>query len=427
MNANPTILIMIDGLGADYFEKYRHRLPHLGSLATRGTLVERLSPERCAISSPGRASIITGVPSSAHGIYGNYIWDSEQARFRYANSTDVQAVTVAQQASEANLRVANMGFGMLGPEHCALYHPAIWSYEMVENKLSKKVSKADQVWVDQMALASNAPWLNTLNQQGYAEALASRDYDESLEYLLSGQLNDQIMLDWCAGIACQPQSNKKDLQADLIITEIAMPDYFLHRYGCEHDLTRLAIEMADAQVGRFISALTKADKLSSTNIIVTSDHGFSPVEQSLHPEHIFSEHALEDMQFDCEGGILHVHHNDSAQLQQINKALTAYDCEHLDNSYLPLADREHIACFLAPEHCDFYLDKHQHGQAIGPAYYHANHGFKQGHPADERFLVMAGPDIEHKKVSFAKAEQVAPTIANLLGLSTEIYPETSFL
>ena len=414
---------MIDGLGADYFAKYRHRLPFLNAIAERGALVERLSPERCATSLPGRTSMITGVSSAKHGIYGNVIWsgdgNGESKSFRHANWADVKTSTVAEQATKAGLKVANLGFGMLNPAHSELYYPPIWTHEMVQSKDKRKLSEADQNWLDQAQLAKHATWLADLTNQGYPEGPVARDYDHPSEYLISGQMNDQIMVDWTAGLAI----TRSDV--DFIITELSMPDYFLHRYGCEHDITRFAIETADAQVGRVITALKKAGQLHEYNIMVTSDHGFSAVEHSIHPEYVLENDDNQAPQFSCEGGVLHLHYNNAKQLQSYSDQLAEHGVLPFSNDYLPEQDRSQIATFLAPEHCDFYLDKHHCRQAIGPSNYKANHGFKAGHSADERFLVMAGPDVQVGIINRAQAEQVAPTMARLMGLDNSVYPQTA--
>jgi predicted AlkP superfamily pyrophosphatase or phosphodiesterase len=413
-----TIVVMIDGLGADYFTKYCHRLPYLSAIAERGTLVDRVSPERCGTSLPGRTSIVTGVASSQHGIYGNIIWDGSQ--FRYANWTDVKAPTIAEQATKAGLTVANIGYAMLNPAHSALFYPPSWAHELLQPNEDGSPSNADKIWLEQMEMAKQATWLNPLVELGYPEAFVARDYEHPTEYLLSGQMNDQIMIDWTAGVTC----TRPDV--DLAIMEIGMPDYFLHRFGCEHDLTRLAIETADAQVGRLVHALERANQLDSTNILVTSDHGFSPITQSIHPENIL---MLDDnaAQFSCEGGVLHLHYQSIAQLESYTAQLAKHGVSSFSNDYLPTQDQNQVACFLAPSGCDFHLDNHHCRKAMGPAKYKANHGFKPGHSADERFLAMAGPDVPNDHISTALAQQVAPTIAHLSGLSTEFYPMNSLL
>jgi predicted AlkP superfamily pyrophosphatase or phosphodiesterase len=400
---------MIDGLGADHFSRYQQQLPQLTALAARGTLIERLSPERSATSLPGRTSIVTGVPSEHHGIYGNVIWDGKQ--FRYANSRDVKARTIAEQANLNGLSVANIGYGMVGPEHCRHYYPPIWAHEMLQSSDDGAYDDSNHVWNTEMAQAKNASWIDGLEQDGCSSELAERDYETQTEYLLSGQLNDQIIIDWCAALVAQQNS------PDLILTEIAMPDYFLHRYGCDSDLVQHSIKIADSQVGRLLDHLKLSGTLDKTNIIVTSDHGFSNVKQTIHPDVI-----LPQAQTSCEGGILYLHYKSKEQLLECSTALARYQVLPLENQFLPTNQREQVAAFLAPEDSDFHFDKYQTGQPVGDAHYRANHGFKPGHKADERFLVMAGPDIPVERQSFAQAEQIAPTMAKLLNLPITDYP-----
>ena len=416
---NPVILIMIDGLGADHFSRYQRQLPQLTTLAARGTLIERLSPERSATSLPGRTSIVTGVPSEQHGIYGNVIWDGKQ--FRHANSRDVKARTIAEQANQNGLSVANIGFGMVGSEQCQFYYPPIWAHEMLQSSDHGTYDDSNQVWQTEMAQAQQTAWVEALKHSGCSSILASRNYETQAEYLLSGQLNDQIMIDWCAALVTQQPSpnleSPNGIKPDLILTEISMPDYFLHRYGCDSDLVQHSIKIADSQVGRLLDHLQLSGTLDKTNIIVTSDHGFSNVQQTIHPDVI-----LPQAKTSCEGGILYVHYESKEQWVEFSTALAEYQVLPLENHYLPANQREQVAAFLAPEDTDFHFDKYQTGQPVGDAHYQANHGFKPDHKADERFLVMAGPDIPIGEQSFAKAEQIAPTMAKLLNLPINGYP-----
>jgi len=400
---NPVILIMIDGLGADHFSRYQSQLPQLAALTDRGTLIERLSPERSATSLPGRASIVTGVPSEHHGIYGNVIWDGKQ--FRYANSADVKVKTIAEQAKLSGLSVANIGYGMVSPEHCRYYYPPIWAEEMLQCCDSGDFDDSNRVWNTEIALAKSASWIEGLKHNGCNTVLAERDYASQGDYLLSGQLNDQIIIDWCAALAAQQHP------PDLMLTEIAMPDYFLHHYGCDSDLVQHSIKIADSQVGRLLDQLRRCDRLDKTNIIVTSDHGFSNIQQSIHPDVI-----LPQTKTSCEGGVLYLHYESIAQLSVISSTLAGYGVLPQDNQFLPADQRDKVAVFSAPDNTDFHFDKYKTGQPVGDAHYRSNHGFKSGHKADERFLIMAGPDIPKGRQSFAKAEQVAPTMAMLLKL-----------
>src|SRR6202008_426555 len=99
-----TIVILVDGLSADYFAAHRGRMPHLADMAEQGLEVARLRSVGPATSRPGRASILTGVAADRHGIYGNQILDG--AKFRSARADDLRAPTLARLATQAGRDVA---------------------------------------------------------------------------------------------------------------------------------------------------------------------------------------------------------------------------------------------------------------------------------------------------------------------------------
>ncbi|MDX1737812.1 MAG: alkaline phosphatase family protein, partial [Alphaproteobacteria bacterium] len=116
------ILIMIDGISAEHFKRYRHHLPVMDQLAEKGCLVSSLTPEMCGTSCPGRSSIISSAPPAAHGIYANKIFDPAQNLFRWASPYDLRGETVAGYAKQQGLDVAALGYGMVRPEDCNIYY-----------------------------------------------------------------------------------------------------------------------------------------------------------------------------------------------------------------------------------------------------------------------------------------------------------------
>jgi predicted AlkP superfamily pyrophosphatase or phosphodiesterase len=91
---NKLIVVMIDGVSADYFATDRGRLPHLSALASRGLVVNNLHAEVLGTSLPGRTSMLTGMTADVSGVYGNKIWDSKRREFRYATPYDIRVPTI---------------------------------------------------------------------------------------------------------------------------------------------------------------------------------------------------------------------------------------------------------------------------------------------------------------------------------------------
>ncbi len=400
---NGLIVILIDGLGGNFFAANRQLLPNLDALASAGCYVRRLQAETCATSMPGRASTITGVPAALHGIYGNVIWDGK--RFRSANPSDVRVDSLAKRAKESGLDVACLGFGMIRPEDCDLFHAPFWAYENIE---SSPAPDALDVW--QELIDCNIGH-DRLFDNEKVNPLPQRGVNNKLNW---GQQCDAKFAEWAdllAGLSDSP---------DLVFIELASPDYFFHKFGTESEYALHACIEADAQIGDLVSGLNKSASPRRFNIAVVSDHGFSEIKKSIHPDI-----ALHGETYSCEGGILHLHYESAAHLDSVTKRLARHGAKMLDNQYLPADQRAEVAAFLAPPDTDFTLDFLKSGKYSGPSKYSANHGFAAGHSNDERVAIFSGPDVARVTLDWRPSNCIAPTLAKLLQLPTTVYPTLS--
>ena len=66
-----------------------------------------------------------------------------------------------------------------------------------------------------------------------------------------------------------------DLHPDVTFLWISDPDHTAHNKGVGTETTRRALQLVDADIGRIEDALQARGLLERTNIVVTSDHGFS--------------------------------------------------------------------------------------------------------------------------------------------------------
>ncbi len=77
--AAPALLVLgVDAVGAEIFERYRHRMPHLDAFA-RGAARGRLEPEPPYLSPAIWTSIATGRPSRDHGVSNYELWADHPA------------------------------------------------------------------------------------------------------------------------------------------------------------------------------------------------------------------------------------------------------------------------------------------------------------------------------------------------------------
>ena len=410
--SNKLILILVDGIGADFFAQQKQLLPHMNHLAKNGLLVERLAPETCATSLPGRASILTGQPSRNHGIYGNIIWGGKS--FHYATPYDVKSTAITRMAQAHSLNVACVGYGMARREDCTLFHPPFWVRDYLSEDSAQSVEHDG--W--QRTLAGEPDFLVG---SSCAKSVQSRLLHQSVGtqgYELSGQINDQILMDRIATLATAEES------PDFILGEIAMPDYFFHKYGCNSEQGLWSAISADAVIGRLMAQLESSNVADQWNIAIMSDHGHMDVNQALHPENILPEgipHA-------CESSVLHVALRSEKQAAEVTARLVEWQVEPLEGSHLPEPETDHlIRAFLASDDRVFEKDTENTGAPEGTSHYASSHGFRFGHPADERFAVFAGPDIPGTTEYRSAAEQIAPTLARILKLPLNVFPTSSLI
>lgn len=398
------IVLMIDGVSADTFARERGRMPHLASLAQRGTVVERLAAEVPGTSLPGRTSILTGVASDASGVYGNMLWDG--ARFRYASPDDVRVETLPALARRAGLCSASIGMGMVRPEDCDVFVRPWWVGAFVQRARDAQPQPAEDAWARVAAYEDAAGILALASSAAGLPARYDPVGDDPSERALAGFQGDQRVAQWVGSLAA------RDDGPDLIVAEFLMTDTIQHRAGYGSSAALWAITLADALVGDVLARLRAAGREDAYDVVVLSDHGHGPVEWALRPDVL-----LPGLRFQSEGGFLHLAPRDDAELDRATAVLAEHQVVRYDSDYLPHDRRSELVTFLAPDGTSFEHDPSvpAEGPRVRPVA-RSSHGARPGHPSDERFLVAAGPNVGRARIERAAADAVAPTLAALLGL-----------
>ncbi|MBK8023770.1 MAG: alkaline phosphatase family protein [Chloroflexi bacterium] len=95
---NKLIVMMLDGISAEYFQNERARMPHISALAARGHYVRNLHSAVVGVSLAGRVGMMTGVTGAESAIIGNPYWDGE--RFRLPTPYDVRVPTLPERRAK---------------------------------------------------------------------------------------------------------------------------------------------------------------------------------------------------------------------------------------------------------------------------------------------------------------------------------------
>jgi predicted AlkP superfamily pyrophosphatase or phosphodiesterase len=400
------IVIMIDGVSADYFRDNRAKLPHLNKLANQGFTVERLHSIQPATSLPGRTTMMTGVSCDKHGAWGNTIWDGKQ--FRYSTPYDVTAKSLPQEAMEKGLDVAVLGYGMLRPDEANVFRHPWWAGEMIQRGRDSAPKFAEDGWLRTSRHKDKTGRLEALFAQGYMtdapDAYASSS-NPSLTYFSAELAGDAAMLQWSTALAT---SNKAP---NLIITEILTPDSVQHRTGYESLLSHWSIMYSDALVGQMLAGLQAAGR-DDYNVAIMSDHGHRTVDKVIRPDVV-----VPDANYAMESGWLFVNYHNQNELDTIASKLAEHGVELTDGEIVPEKFKKEIATFVAPEGMTFESSMDDNKEPTGEPFTTCTHGFRPGTSGDDRFCVFWGPDVKPGSVASADATQITPTLAKILGLN----------
>ncbi|MCP4880308.1 MAG: alkaline phosphatase family protein [Gammaproteobacteria bacterium] len=406
------IMIMIDGVSAKHFAQHRKYLPNLDLLAQQGLQVTQgVTPEMAGVSMPGRTSIITGTPPAEHGIYANRIYDRQAGLFRWAHGYDVRCKTLPQLAKEQGLRIANIGYGMPRPEDCHVYMGPWWADDMLLRARDNAPCRADQYWLKAGATYDPDNQLGDLfanhTVQPPVRPNKAKDVSERLQL---GLLADNQMLEIGAALAC----SKKP--PDLLLMELGMPDYYMHKYGQFSDYADFSLRHADAMIGVLRERLRQANKLHEYHLMILSDHGHCALNQGVYINNILDPST----QWSGEGSVLHVVRKDAQHEHEVTNILAHHSIERWHDTHIPEDMRSTLMTFVAPQDSDMSFENSPQGYTdiTGPSKYRSNHGLRPGRTEDFRFCICHGSSISPQTVDRALTIQVAPTMAKILGITT---------
>jgi hypothetical protein len=223
----------------------------------------------------------------------------------------------------------------------------------------------------------------------------------------------------------------------LLLMHLVEVDTEQHRHGIGSPQAQAAIKKDDAQVERVLRAIERNGLLHETALIVASDHGFREAPNSVRPCTLLTDAGFVTQQ---DGKIIdwkatvHAHAGeayvylkdpkDTATAERVRELFTtqlrdpksgivrlydATELQHLGGDTTAL-----LALGAAPGY--------QFASGCRGAYrvesnsYIATHGFEPGDRDMRASLLMVGPTIPHGTIAGARLIDIAPTIAEWLGL-----------
>ncbi len=235
----PLVLVSVDGLDHRYLrdaDKLGLRIPNIRRLMKEGAWADGVTGEVPTITWPAHTTILTGVPPAVHGIERNQMWDYSLIKVK----------TLWDALRQANLTSAAITWPV------TVNAPITWN-------LPEAFDKRQGGSMDLAAIAKKAT-------PGLVGEISAKYHSFPQQWM----------------------DDRTRLLATLYLIEQKHPDFlavhFVDLDAEEHDTepfsvaSKAILELTDEMIGRIIAALPKG-----TVLALVSDHGFVPVEKTVHP------------------------------------------------------------------------------------------------------------------------------------------------
>lgn len=299
------LIVVVDGLRPDYVTQgLMPRLEAMAASGVRGVRHHAVFPTVTRVNGP---SIFTGAQPGRHGLLGNsvYLPDVDARRVLDASSafdlrdvhtsTDGRLLTTPSLGELLEARgltffaasSGSTGSGML-MNHTGAGGGLVHHSMTIPDTLGPVVR-------DVLGPVPGAPG------DGPQTALAARAIDAVLEI----------------GI------DRAD--ADVLAVWLTEPDNTAHAFGIGAPETEAVLRAVDAEIGRLIDGLSERGLLEGTNVLLTSDHGFSTRIGGTSVTDLLVEAGLKESDDSRDvvvaGGAIHVREGGDARVEAIARLL----------------------------------------------------------------------------------------------------------
>jgi hypothetical protein len=407
------VLVSVAGLSADRYraaEGQPAEMPALAVLARAGVAADAVRSVAPATRYPAHATLLSGRRPSGHGIVADLRLGEHGVRATpYWHASHLQAPMLWAVASQAGLRVAALGW------------PSTVGASISLNLPDLEPTRRGETWLGVLEGAAAPSLLALAREAGGAEPAAQ----------LPGAARDAVLVE----VACRLLSNSEPPHLLLLhLSQTALP---LAARGVDAPETRAAFASADAEIARLLSCADAQDRLARTVFAVVGDHGATPVHTVVAPNVVLALVGLltpKQVGTDLlswaaivrsNGGSAFVYAKGGEDAVLARTALTrsasqteAFRVVSAEEMLRLGADPD--AWFGLEAEPGFAFVDDARGLLLRPALRRGGWGYLPDRPEMDAGFVAWGPGLGRRlRVPEMRQTDVAPTLAQLLGLSLE--------
>ena len=405
------IVLSVDGLRPDIYRapESRHRFPHLAALEEAGASAEAVESIYPSTTYPAHATIVTGLSPRDHGIYSHLasLDPTEKAR----------------------------PWCWFAP---ALRAPALWDVARTSGRKTAALS-----WP--VSAGAGIDW-NIPEIWNPAVADPHRDFETPARHATPGLFAEVARV-------LTPMLGKADPdqlrgEAALYLWNHYRPDFLLvhfvwydsqaHTFGPASPEALTALESADQAIGKIRDAISSDP---ATTLVALSDHGFVPVEMEAAPLVVFAEHglfargadgslALRRLGAVSAGGSLAVYWLEEPSTDDRRRLATAVDRLRATGAVQEIVDRRQLEALEADPDAElmieaapgFCFSERLEGPVVTDSPKDRGaHGYFPSRKGMEAMFTAMGREIARgKNLGRISLKQIAPTLAEVMGLPTDI-------
>jgi predicted AlkP superfamily pyrophosphatase or phosphodiesterase len=385
------------------------KIPNLLELVERGASADAVESIYPTTTYPAHATLVTGVPPSTHGIYSHLasLDPTEKARPWCWFAGALRVPTLWDVARATGRKTAAISWPVSAGAGIDYNIPEIWDPTV-----------ADPHRDFATPARHSTPGL-------FPEVL------KALEPILASATPDRLRSE-----AALYLWNR--YRPDLLLVHFVHYDQLAHKFGPTSPQALAAIEQTDEEIGRIREGFLEGE---APTLVVLSDHGFAPVEKEAAPLSVLAEEGLFDREADGTpklGKLGAVHAGGSfavywleepsaterASLQRAVKRLVEAGTvgEVVDRARLESLSADPDAELSIDAASGVYFSDRFEGPLLRDSIKdRGTHGQLPTRPGLEASFIMAGPEVTAgRNLGRMALTQVAPTLARLLGLPSEI-------
>jgi predicted AlkP superfamily pyrophosphatase or phosphodiesterase len=286
------VMISLDGLAAHYFDDPKAEMPTIRALAAEGARATGMKASTPTVTWPNHTTLVTGVEPARHGVVGNNYLDRKTGK-RVTLITDpvfdkdeiVKVPTIYDVAKAEGLKTA------------AIRWPAS------RNAKALDWTMPDVASVELLKQFSTPALLEACDKAGLN---LFRDEASKTQIVAARQPGDGKYTQVFNMIL---QKNRPNLA----LLHLVNVDHTQHMKGPNSEDAYAAVKEADAQVRQVWEELHR-DFPGRATLLIVSDHGFSPIKNTILPNVVLRKAGLLDSKENPDGPVKIVTQGGSAFL-----------------------------------------------------------------------------------------------------------------